>query len=186
MTRRSKSSEPQEDIPAASTDGETAGTPTVYTEAIAAAIGAAFFLLTLVWLIPVHVPRPSFMPGFAPGPDFWPRIVSLAGLVFSILRLGQLLISGTVSYRPPERESAMALAAALAAFAIFPVLLPLLGFVPTTALLALVLIALTGGFRHRTGAALVSLALPIALWGFFSNALGTRFPTGTVWHIFGF
>ena len=46
-----------------------------------------FFALCAFYLVPVFVPRPAFIPGFAPPPDMWPKTVSLIGIVLGLLAL---------------------------------------------------------------------------------------------------
>src|SRR5690625_4684658 len=47
----------------------------------------ALFGIVLFVLIPVYVPRPRFIPGFAPPPDMWPQTVSIIGLLLGLLLL---------------------------------------------------------------------------------------------------
>ena len=47
----------------------------------------AFFALSAFYLVPVFVPRPAFIPGFAPPPDMWPWTVSVVGIVLGVLAL---------------------------------------------------------------------------------------------------
>ncbi len=48
---------------------------------------ALMFAVVLFGLIPEYVPRPVFIPGFAPPPDMWPRVVSATGMVLGILEI---------------------------------------------------------------------------------------------------
>ena len=51
----------------------------------------AFFAGVGLVLVPIYVPRPAFIPGFAPPPDMWPRTVSIINFTFSIKLRKQLL-----------------------------------------------------------------------------------------------
>lgn len=46
---------------------------------------AILFFAAILVVIPSYVPRPAFIPGFAPPPDMWPRTVSWVGLLLGVL-----------------------------------------------------------------------------------------------------
>ena len=50
-------------------------------------VATVFFAVILFVLIPIYVKVPSFIPGFAPPPDMWPRVVAVIGLVMGVLAL---------------------------------------------------------------------------------------------------
>jgi|GEM_PF-2106626 len=50
-------------------------------------MATAFFAFVLFVLIPIYVKVPSFIPGFAPPPDMWPRVITGVGLAMGILAI---------------------------------------------------------------------------------------------------
>ncbi|MAS13163.1 MAG: hypothetical protein CMH69_07670 [Nitratireductor sp.] len=154
---------------------------------------ALFFGTVLFALIPVYVPRPSFIPGFAPPPDMWPRTVSILGLALGLLAMAfAALGGGNETSDEPEREPASAvewrnrltrLALALAAFAGFVVLVPLLGFLASSMLLALASFLLAGASGRWVAVLALAVLLPLGLQLFFGNVTHTPFPSGS-WGIF--
>ncbi len=154
---------------------------------------ALFFGTVLFALIPVHVPRPSFIPGFAPPPDMWPRTVSILGLALGLLAMAfAALGGGNETSDEPERGPASAvewrnrlirLALALAAFAGFVVLVPLLGFLASSMLLALACFLLAGTSGRWVAVLALAVLLPLGLQLFFGNVTHTPFPSGS-WGIF--
>lgn len=157
---------------------------------------SVLFGIVLFVLIPVHVPRPAFIPGFAPPPDMWPRTVSIAGIVLGLI-VAVLAWAGPVarSVPDPEKQPAGAVglpvlvgrfALVVLAFALFVVLVPLIGFVLAAILLTATAILLTGERRRLVWGAIVAVALPVALALFFNSALGTQFPKGPFSAFLGF
>ncbi|WP_022706169.1 tripartite tricarboxylate transporter TctB family protein [Paracoccus zeaxanthinifaciens] len=150
----------------------------------------AFFAVTAALLIPIHVPRPAFIPGFAPPPDMWPRTVAIAGAVLGLLVLAAALLRRA----PPEPvdhdgssplRMAMRLAGVVAAFAAFLALVPVAGFVVAGMALTLAMILMTGERGRHVWIALLAIGGPVALAIFFHSALGTQFPQG-LFKPFGF
>lgn len=155
---------------------------------IRAVLITLFFGLVHFVLIPLHVPRPSFIPGFAPPPDMWPRVVSLLGLGIGLFSIATSVlesrqgVSHDLTASWPVRVSkgaVLRLGAVVLVFAGFAILLPLLGFLGSSVLLALATFLLTGGFRYRTLAVLLAMFLPVALQLFFANVMYTPFPAGS-------
>ncbi|BBI54525.1 hypothetical protein HORIV_69460 [Vreelandella olivaria] len=60
------------------------------------------FGIVLFLLIPAYVPRPRFIPGFAPPPDMWPRTVSMLGMALGILLVGLSCSRKTEAIADPE------------------------------------------------------------------------------------
>ncbi|MCP1170347.1 tripartite tricarboxylate transporter TctB family protein [Limimaricola litoreus] len=157
------------------------------------ALIVGFFALVLFALIPIYVPRPAFIPGFTPPPAWWPRVVSIVGLSLGIL---SILIALKTRGDAPSDTAPIELTApipvlvgrfllAVAAFAGFVFLMPLIGFLASSILLTGVAIALTGDRDRKLWAVLVSIGLPVALVYFFGEALGTGFPKGALIKQFG-
>ncbi|MDJ1465191.1 tripartite tricarboxylate transporter TctB family protein [Nitratireductor sp. GZWM139] len=154
---------------------------------------ALFFGVVLFALIPIHVPRPSFIPGFAPPPDMWPRTVSILGLALGILAMVLVALSGgrtapeEAEYSPASpaewRNRLIRLALALAAFAGFVFLAPRLGFLPSSMLLALAAFILAGASSRWVAVLALAVLLPLGLQLFFGNVTHTPFPQGS-WGIF--
>lgn len=152
----------------------------------------AFFTFVVLALIPVYVPRPAFIPGFAPPPDMWPRTVSIIGAVF-----GLIMAFGALIGKPAPTEiidtdgasskvHALRFLAVLACFAGFLVLVPWIGFLLASAVLIGVAIFLTGERTYGFWAAGITLVGPVLLVSFFHSVLGTQFPVGALTKPFGF
>ncbi|MFX0543338.1 tripartite tricarboxylate transporter TctB family protein [Roseovarius sp. S4756] len=149
---------------------------------------SAFFAIVLFVLIPVHVPRPAFIPGFAPPPDMWPRTISIVGILLGLIVAVMAWTSRVARPVPdPEKQAAGGagpaillgrFAISLVAFAAFILLVPLIGFVLSAILLTAAAIVLAGERRRLVWAIVVAVILPICLSLFFNSALGTQFPKG--------
>jgi putative tricarboxylic transport membrane protein len=153
-----------------------------------------FFGLVLVWLIPAYVPRPAFVPGFAPPPDFWPRVIAMVGaglgalaILLAVFRPASVAPEAVPEAidEPPEWEmTAPALVllirfgTAILALVAFVMLAPALGFLIATILLTGVFVMLAGGADRWIWRIAAVLVLPIALYAFFTSMLNTRFPRG--------
>lgn len=154
-------------------------------------IVTVLFGIILLVLIPLYVPRPSFIPGFAPPPDMWPRTVSIIGMALGLLLLGLSFSKKTQSIADPEDAAAIRgdtpLATLLVRFgwsvlalALFVGAVKLLGFLLACTLLLIAMLVLTGYWRNKWVTLIVAVALPLLLYLFFSSALNTRFPTGSL------
>ena len=150
-------------------------------------IGLALFFGIVLWvLIPGYVPKPAFLPGFALPPDFWPTVISIAGLVFGLVAAGLGLSGRGTTVLPPEvaqddtPKGTLVLRFVLltATFAAFVVLVDVIGFLAAGILLTAVAILLTGERRLLAWGAGLALILPVGLYFFFTEALGTQFPPG--------
>lgn len=157
----------------------------------------ALFGIVLFLLIPAYVPRPRFIPGFAPPPDMWPRTVSMVGMALGLLLVGLSFSrkTGTIAADPEDVRSLRGdtpLATLLTrfgwtvlAFALFIGSVMLLGFLLSSILLLAVMLILTGFWRHKVVAVTVAVILPLVLYLFFSSALNTRFPVGSLFKAIG-
>lgn len=156
----------------------------------------ALFGIVLWVLIPIYVPRPSFIPGFAPPPDMWPRTVSIIGMVLGLLLLGLSFSKKTQAIADPEDAGSirgdtplptllLRFGWSVLAFALFVAAVSLLGFLLASILLLVAMLVLTGYWRNRRVALIVAVALPLLLYLFFSSALNTRFPTGSLLRALG-
>ncbi|MBT2786601.1 MULTISPECIES: tripartite tricarboxylate transporter TctB family protein [unclassified Halomonas] len=154
------------------------------------------FGIVLFLLIPAYVPRPRFIPGFAPPPDMWPRTVSMLGMALGILLVGLSFSRKTEAIADPEDATAIRGDTPLStlltrfgwtvlAFALFIGSVMLLGFLLSSILLLMAMLILTGYWRHKVVAAIVAVALPLVLYLFFSSALNTRFPVGSLFKAIG-
>ena len=162
-----------------------------------------FFGVVLFWLIPAHIPRPAFIPGFAPPPDFWPRAVSWTGLALGALAIVLALIrpasvapeavpGAGAADEPPEWELTapiptllLRFAIAIAAIVFFVLLAPLLGFLVSTVLLTGAFILLAGTKDPWHWRLVAAVGLPVALYFFFATMLNTRFPRGELMPLIG-
>ncbi|WP_417420524.1 tripartite tricarboxylate transporter TctB family protein [Halomonas sp.] len=156
----------------------------------------ALFGVVLFLLIPAYVPRPRFIPGFAPPPDMWPRTVSMLGMALGMLLVGLSFSRKTEALADPEDASTLRGGTPLAtlltrfawtvlAFALFIGAVSLLGFLLSSILLLMTMLVLTGYWRHKIVATIVAIVLPLLLYLFFSSALNTRFPVGSLFRAFG-
>lgn len=158
------------------------------------ALIAVVFGLILFGLIPAYVPRPAFIPGFAPPPDMWPRVVSMLGMAMG---LGAMIIALAESrQRPPGSFSIGAWCAAhavhllrfaytVAVFAGFLILIPYAGFLGASMLLAGACFVLTGDRRHKRWMVGLTIALPVGLYSFFATVMNTPFPKGALGRLLG-
>ncbi|MEL7613459.1 tripartite tricarboxylate transporter TctB family protein [Vreelandella titanicae] len=154
------------------------------------------FGIVLFLLIPAYVPRPRFIPGFAPPPDMWPRTVSMLGMALGILLVGLSFSRKTEAIADPEDASTIRgdtplvtlftrFGWTILAFALYTGSVMLLGFLLSSILLLMAMLILTGYWRHKVVAAIVAVALPLVLYLFFSSALNTRFPVGSLFRAIG-
>lgn len=154
-------------------------------------IVTALFGIILLVLIPLYVPRPSFIPGFAPPPDMWPRTVSIIGMVLGLLLLGLSFSKKTQAIADPEDAEVIRgdtqlatllvrFAWSVLALALFVGAVKLLGFLLACILLLIAMLVLTGYWRNKWITIMVAVVLPLILYLFFSSALNTRFPTGSL------
>ncbi|QDY71295.1 tripartite tricarboxylate transporter TctB family protein (plasmid) [Qingshengfaniella alkalisoli] len=150
-----------------------------------------FFAIVLFTLIPVYVPRPAFIPGFAPPPDMWPRVVSMIGIALGLVAIFLSLNPKGADPAQPEWEQTAPvptllgrLGLILAAFGFFVFLVSKIGFLIATMLLTGAAIGLTGE-RKGIWPIVISVLLPLLLLLFFTTALGTQFPKGEVLKTFG-
>ena len=151
-------------------------------------VATIFFAIVLFVLIPIYVKVPSFIPGFAPPPDMWPRVVAILGLVMGILALvlaypgmrkaskdqvtglGGFILGNMVAFRR--------FVAVLIIFAVFVYGMPLVGFVPATVLLLGVLFIMTGNFERKFWMIGLSIVFPVLLYLLFTKVTHTPFPEG--------
>ncbi|MCA2009285.1 tripartite tricarboxylate transporter TctB family protein [Tritonibacter mobilis] len=152
----------------------------------------AFFALSAFYLVPVFVPRPAFIPGFAPPPDMWPWTVSVVGIVLGVLVLIVARQGNEDAEEPIDTDgSSLArmgfrFAGLLLAFVLFFVVMPYVGFLVATMLLTFFIVLMTGERSYRVWIALLSIGAPILLLMFFHSALGTQFPKGELTKMLGF
>lgn len=154
-------------------------------------LGIALFFGIVLWvLIPGYVPKPNFLPGFALPPDFWPRVISIAGLAFGAIAVGLGIAGAGAPVAPeevaettaPRRTLLVRLGLTAVAFAGFTLLTDVIGFIAASAALTAVAILLTGERRLLVWGALLAAGLPVCLYFFFSGALGTQFPPGLLFN----
>lgn len=159
-------------------------------------IVSAFFAIVLFVLIPIHVPRPAFIPGFAPPPDMWPRTVSVVGILLGLI-VAFLAWSGPVArvVHDPEKQPATPteksvllyrFVLVLIAFSIFILLVPMIGFVLASIFLTGSAILMTGERRRMFWGVVVAVIFPVGLSLLFNSALGTQFPEGQLLTLPGF
>ncbi len=152
----------------------------------------AFFAFVILILIPVYVPRPAFIPGFAPPPDMWPRTVSIIGIGLGVLLFILALMGRMPASDPIESDGAsittqiIRFIGALGAFVAYILLMPYFGFLLASMALTGAMILLTGERDYRYWIVGLSLIGPVLLQLIFHSALGTQFPVGILTKPFGF
>ncbi len=148
----------------------------------------AAFGLVLGVVIPLGVQVPSSIKVAALAPDFWPRIVTVG-----IIVLGAVLTAGgVVRFRrhgasaatPPDAEEVRArrvaaakITAAMALLLAYYALVPWLGIV-VASIVALPAFAALYGERRWTVLVPLSVALPVAMYYFFTRVASIPMPLG--------
>ena len=150
------------------------------------------FGITLFALIPAYIERPAFIPGFAPAPDMWPKVVTSLGLAMGLVLLAfsQVKRNRKSELSPFEwwmtySVGASRLMFTLVAFAAFVGLVPLLGFLISSVLLMGTVFALTSGTSHLKWKIALTLLLPTTLHYFFAKVTYTLFPEGALLSAWG-
>ena len=157
-------------------------------------VATAFFAFVLFVLIPVYVKVPSFIPGFAPPPDMWPRVVAVIGLVMGILAVipafmnrrhpggppltGLLtgLLTGPGGHIRRNKVLIGRFIALMGLFAAFVYGMPVIGFVSATVLLLAALFVMTGDFTRKFPMIGLALAFPVLLYLLFTEVTHTPVP----------
>ncbi|MEG9884853.1 MAG: tripartite tricarboxylate transporter TctB family protein [Hyphomicrobiales bacterium] len=155
---------------------------------LAGLVATAFFALVLFVVIPAYVKGPSFIPGFVPPPDMWPRAVAGLGLVMGLLAIvfaalkmrkpGGDRIAGLGDRISRNKKSIGRFAGLLLVFAAFGHGLPVIGFVPATLLLLGLLFVMTGRFERKFWMLGLTIVFPIVLYLLFAELVHTPFPEG--------
>jgi len=155
---------------------------------------ALMFAVVLFILIPEYVPRPAFIPGFAPPPDMWPRVVSASGMVLGLFEVMVALLERRAPHGPRTslatwlRMHAGQLwrfFLATIVLMIFLMLIPLLGFLVASILIGLASFALAGGWKYRFWMLGIATFLPLALYFIFKHFINTPFPHGSLFKALG-
>jgi hypothetical protein len=151
-------------------------------------VATVFFAVILFVLIPIYVKVPSFIPGFAPPPDMWPRVVAIVGLVMGGLALvlafpkmreaGRNQVEGFGNRILGNKTHLMRFAGILIVFVAFVYGMPLIGFVPATVLLLGVLFIMTGNFERKFWMIGLAVIFPVLLYLLFTEVTHTPFPKG--------
>lgn len=155
---------------------------------------ALMFAVVLFGLIPEYVPRPVFIPGFAPPPDMWPRVISASGLFLGLLEIVIALLERRAVNASPATLSAWVsryraclwrFALACGAFAMFIALIPVLGFLIASILVGAASFLLAGGWHYRGWMVGLATLLPVVLYFVFKHFINTPFPKGTFFKALG-
>lgn len=151
-------------------------------------VATLFFAIVLFVLIPIYVKVPSFIPGFAPPPDMWPRVVSILGLVMGILAVilsfrkardaSRAQVTDLGSRILAHKTLIGRFVAVLILFAAFAYGMPLVGFVPATVLLLGILFIMTGNFERKFWMLGLTIIFPVLLYILFTEVTHTPFPKG--------
>ncbi|MBN8195022.1 MULTISPECIES: tripartite tricarboxylate transporter TctB family protein [Thalassospira] len=153
-------------------------------------LATAFFAIVLFVLIPIYVKVPSFIPGFAPPPDMWPRVVAIIGLVMGVLAVilafpkmreaSRNQVTGLGTRIMSHKTLIVRFAAVLVVFAAFVIGMPIVGFVPATILMLGVLFIMTGNFERKFWMIGLTVIFPVLLYLLFTEVTHTPFPEGTL------
>ncbi len=155
---------------------------------------ALMFAVVFFVLIPEYVPRPAFIPGFAPPPDMWPRVISVVGMFLGGVEIVIALFERRAMAVSPVTFSAwinkhklclLRFALACGAFTLFIVLIPLLGFLIASILVGAASFLLAGGWQYKGWMVGLSILLPVFLFFVFKHFINTPFPKGTLFKALG-
>ncbi|MCC9621452.1 tripartite tricarboxylate transporter TctB family protein [Thalassospira sp. MA62] len=153
-------------------------------------VATVFFALVMFVLIPIYVKVPSFIPGFAPPPNMWPRVVAGIGLVMGILAMilalprlrqssaNQVTNLGAAINR--HKTLLVRFAGLMVVFAAFVYGMPVIGFVPATILLLGVLFLMSGQYDNKFWMIGLTIIFPVLLYLLFTEVTHTPFPDGTL------
>ncbi|WP_417824632.1 tripartite tricarboxylate transporter TctB family protein [Thalassospira lucentensis] len=151
-------------------------------------VATVFFAIVLFVLIPIYVKVPSFIPGFAPPPDMWPRVVAVIGLVMGILALVLAFpksrkasgeqVTSLGFYVTRNKVFITRFVLLLVLFVAFVYGLPVIGFVPATVLLLGILFLMTGNFGNKVWMIGLTIIFPVLLYLLFTEVTHTPFPEG--------
>ncbi|WP_430473537.1 tripartite tricarboxylate transporter TctB family protein [Thalassospira lucentensis] len=151
-------------------------------------VATAFFALVLFVLIPIYVKVPSFIPGFAPPPNMWPRVVAIIGLVMGISALvlsfpkmreaSRKQVTGFGGSLNHHKVQIARFVGLLVLFGAFVYGAPVIGFVPATVLLLGVLFIMTGNFERKFWMFGLTIIFPVLLYLLFTEVTHTPFPEG--------
>ena len=154
---------------------------------------AAFFALVLFVLIPNHVKVPSFIPGFVPPPDMWPRAIAIVGLAMGLLalvfavsrtRLGAAEKPVGMDDNPrADRVYILRFVQMATGFGVFVWLMPEIGFLAASIVLLAFLFAMTGRFDQRIWMLGLSVVFPIVLYVIFTEVAHIPFPPGKIFSL---
>jgi len=155
-----------------------------------------FFTLVLLVVIPTYVEEPMFIPGFAPGPDMWPRTIAVVGMGVGLV----FVVFHAAEWRSRGRYNRDWLMAAItktkqywirgfvgiAALLIYVECVPVLGIVPASSLLLAALYIMMGKKSPMMWMIGLAVGFPFALYWLFTSITTTLFPMGTLWESLGF
>jgi hypothetical protein len=160
-------------------------------------IGIAVLGAVIMWgLIPWAVKIPNSVKIASLSPDFWPRILAGALMMFGLIMIGQALyrskntgaesqqpcearqsVTSPEPGRPSETTKMLRAGVAMAGMLIFYILLEPLGIV-LSSIIFLPLFAMLYGERRWKRLGPVAVLLPVGLYYFFTLAAHKPMPTG--------
>lgn len=139
----------------------------------------AFAILLDTYLIPTWVITPENVSIIVLSPDFWPFIIAALLLIGGVLLLLQYFFV-TRRVQPVDLEPArlrpsvrVFLVGALMVF--YYLVMPWLGMVWASVVAYLLFVGIIG-FPRRISAIIISIALPVLLYGFFNHVAGVPIP----------
>ena len=148
-------------------------------DGVVGAVALILALLLAIWLLPNYVRSPIAPRPLAMAPWFLPAVTTgLIGLAGVMLLARAWRGPATGSEGGTERDR-RGLLAAIAAVALYPVLLPRIGALATGVVLTLGLL-LTAGVGWRS-LLIVGIAVPGLVWLLFSEAIGIPLPRPLWW-----
>ncbi len=151
--------------------------------AVAGALYLLLGLLVVFVMIPIGIDEPGNVEFAVLAPSYWPRVICI---VLALLGLGMLVRRALEVRREDEQDFVSGNSDKLViwrvglvivgTFALYAVL-ETLGFV-LTGVVALALLMLLAGERRPLHIALISLAVPLGLYFFFTKAASIPIPAG--------
>lgn len=155
----------------------------INASALAGAVYLLLGMFVVFVLIPVGVDEPSNVEFAVLAPSYWPRVICI---VLAMLGIGMLIRRGLEVRRGDLGEPAETSLSDMilwrvglviaGTFALYGVL-ETLGFV-LTGIIALLCLMLLAGERRPLHLAIISLAVPLALYFFFTKAASIPIPAG--------
>lgn len=139
----------------------------------------AFAILLDIYLIPTWVITPENVSIVVLSPDFWPFIISSLLVIGGVLLLLQYIFVTRrvepVDLKPVELGPSVRVALVAVLMVFYYLVMPWLGMVWSSVIAYLLFVAIIG-FPRKVMAIIISIAMPLLLYGFFNHVAGVPIP----------